>query len=314
MLGNTANTATYNDAGRLKTLTTGTTTTTFIYNALGEMISAKGSATILYVYDQTRHLLGEYSGTGTLIQETVWLGDIPVATLRPSGSSVAIYYVETDQLNTPHAVIVPSNNAFRWDWYTNPFGNAGPAIDPQNLGNFTYDLRYPGQIAGPWGNTFQNDNRDYDPNVGGYVESDPIGLAGGSYSTYSYVGDNPIGFTDSLGLSKTDRWYGYNDRNFQWWLHNCYKRPGDPDVGSREEMAEAYADYLAAGSPPIGKCSNNKKSSCPPQENSEPKPAPTDDNNTDNAAKAVGVGTILYWIISEGSRVLFPPRNAIPVP
>lgn len=200
MLGDTTNTATYNDAGRLKTLTTGMTTTTFIYNALGEMISAKGSTTTLYVYDQAGHLLGEYSGTGTLIQETVWLGDIPVATLRPSGTSVAIYYVETNQLDTPDAVIVPSNNAFRWDWYTNPFGNAGPAIDPQNLGNFTYDLRYPGQIAGAWGSTFQNDFRDLDPAVGGYFESDPLGLHGGSYSTYVYANSSPLMFVDPLGL------------------------------------------------------------------------------------------------------------------
>jgi len=34
------------------------------------------------------HLLGEYDGTGALIEETVWLGDIPIATLRPSGATV----------------------------------------------------------------------------------------------------------------------------------------------------------------------------------------------------------------------------------
>lgn len=152
-----------------------------------------------YVYDQARHLLGEYSGTGTLIQETVWLGDTPVATLRPNGTSVAIYYVETDQLDTPRAVIVPSNNAVRWTWYVRPFGNFAPSQDPQNLGNFTYDLRFPGQIAGAWGSTFQNDNRDYDPAVGRYVESDPIGLAGGSYSTYAYAGGNPVSNSDPDG-------------------------------------------------------------------------------------------------------------------
>ena len=56
-------------------------------------------------------MLGEYDGTGAVIEETVWLGDIPVATLRPhAGGSVDIFYVHTDQLNTPRAVSRPSDN------------------------------------------------------------------------------------------------------------------------------------------------------------------------------------------------------------
>jgi RHS repeat-associated protein len=35
-------------------------------------------------------------------------------------------------------------------------------------------------------------DRDYDPAVGKYIESDPIGLDGGSYSTYAYADGNPI--------------------------------------------------------------------------------------------------------------------------
>jgi hypothetical protein len=42
--------------------------------------------------------------------------------------------------------------------------------------------------------------RDYDPAVGRYVESDPIGLSGGSWSPYAYANGNPIGRRDPLGL------------------------------------------------------------------------------------------------------------------
>ena len=39
-----------------------------------------------------------------------------------------------------------------------------------------------------------------------------------------------------------------------------------------------------------------------------------EESSGNSAAKAAGVGAALYWIISEGSRILFPPRNLLPVP
>jgi|GEM_PF-3390698 len=46
---------------------------------------------------------------------------------------------------------------------------------------------------------FYNYFRDYDPATGRYVESDPIGLREG-INTYSYVGNNPVNYTDPKGL------------------------------------------------------------------------------------------------------------------
>src|SRR5690606_5523046 len=60
-------------------------------------------------------------------------------------------------------------------------------------------LRFPGQIADIHSSLNYNYFRDYDPETGRYVESDPIGLKGG-LNTYGYVVANPIKYFDPYGL------------------------------------------------------------------------------------------------------------------
>jgi RHS repeat-associated protein len=173
-------------------------TTNYTYNALGQMIEKSGATTTLLMYDLAGHLIGEYTGAGTLIQETVWLGDIPVATLRPNGTGISIYYVHADQLGAPRLVTRPADNAIMWRWDTDPFGTSAPNSNPQAQGTFVYNLRFPGQYYQAETGLNYNYFRDYDPGSGRYVESDPTGLGGG-VNTYAYANGNALSNTDPRG-------------------------------------------------------------------------------------------------------------------
>lgn len=188
----------YNNRGRMKSTTNGTLTWNYTYNALGQRIKKTGTAR-LFVYDEAGHLLGEYTTAGVLVQETIWMGDIPVATIRPATSGVDVFYVHTDHLNTPRKVSQPSDNKLRWRWDPKPFGDSLPIQNPQSLGTFVYQLRFPGQYFDAETGLHYNYFRDYDPATGRYTQSDPIGLIAG-LNTYAYVGGNPLSFIDPEGL------------------------------------------------------------------------------------------------------------------
>jgi RHS repeat-associated protein len=64
---------------------------------------------------------------------------------------------------------------------------------------FSYNLRFPGQYYDAETGLNQNYFRDYDPAIGRYVESDPIGLKAG-INTYAYALDQPTNYIDPNGL------------------------------------------------------------------------------------------------------------------
>jgi RHS repeat-associated protein len=207
--GDSTRSYSYNLANRLVQVSNaGGTLGSYQVTALGQRVAKTvGGLTTLFAYDEQGHLLGEYDGSGKLIEETVWLEDLPVATLRPTPGSmttpiqVDVYYVHADHLGTPRAVTRPSDNTLLWRWDNlDPFGANAANENPAGAGTFTYGLRFPGQYYDAETGTNYNYFRDYDPTVGRYIESDPIGLDGG-LNTYAYATDNPLLAIDPKGLA-----------------------------------------------------------------------------------------------------------------
>jgi RHS repeat-associated protein len=109
--------------------------------------------------------------------------------------------VDADHLNTPRLVAdATGTTVWKWD-QQEPFGNNVADENPSGLGAFDLPLRLPGQYFDKETNLHYNYFRDYDPSIGRYGESDPIGLKGG-LNTYAYVSSSPLMANDPLGLAK----------------------------------------------------------------------------------------------------------------
>jgi RHS repeat-associated protein len=110
------------------------------------------------------------------------------------------YFIHSDHLNTPRT-ITDTSGAVVWQWdNSDPFGNNAANENPGGAGRFNFPLRFPGQYFDKETNTHYNINRDYDPSIGRYIESDPIGLEGG-INTFGYVEGNSLSYIDPLGLA-----------------------------------------------------------------------------------------------------------------
>jgi RHS repeat-associated protein len=104
-----------------------------------------------------------------------------------------------EHLNTPRLVAdATGTTVWRWD-QAEPFGVNVPDENPSGLGVFDLPLRLPGQYFDKETNFHYNYYRDYDPSIGRYVESDPIGLTGG-LNTYVYAHAASLNYVDREGL------------------------------------------------------------------------------------------------------------------
>ena len=164
---------------------------TYTYNGKGERVKKETSETVNYFYNQQGQLISELDGQGNTIRDYIYLGGEPLALIENNN----IYYYHNDHIGTPQ-FLTDSNQQIAWAADYEPFGKA--TITTETITN---NIRFRGQYFDIETGRHYNYFRYYDPMLGRYVTSDPIGLRGG-INTYGYVSSNPLINIDPLGLIK----------------------------------------------------------------------------------------------------------------
>jgi RHS repeat-associated protein len=161
-----------------------------------------GTATAApYTFSWTNVGQGSYALTAVATDNDGAMTTSAAVSVTVSSGVGQIYYIVPDHLDTPRMVQDQNANVvWKWD-QQEPFGATPPITDPDGDGSaFDFPLRFPGQYFERDTNLAYNYFRDYDPSMGRYVESDPIGLRGG-LNSFGYVVANPLRYADKLGLA-----------------------------------------------------------------------------------------------------------------
>lgn len=200
-----------------------------------------GSATLeearqtVYLYNETGQLIGEYDETGATLREYIYHDTAPLALATDS----QIYFYHNDHLATPK-LLTDTNQNVVWQARHTPFGKAD--IQVEQISN---NLRFPGQYFDQETGLHYNYFRDYDPETGRYLQSDPIGLEGG-LNTYAYVEGNPLSYVDPEGLAplcppgqRAVPTEGFRNQFPKVFKCESYEAPRDP----RGEHLDNLADF-----------------------------------------------------------------------
>ena len=207
---------TYTPNGELASATTGSQTTTYQYDALGNLtaVALPGGTRIDYVidartnrvgkevngalvqgflYDENQNLLAELDGSSHLVSQFIYAtGKTSPDYMIKSGIKYRIF---SDQLGSPRLVVNTSTGAIAeeidYDAFGNVLNDTQPGFQPFGYAGGLYDQQTGLVHFGA---------REYDPNTGRWTAKDPILFSAGDTNLYGYVLSDPINAIDPIGL------------------------------------------------------------------------------------------------------------------
>jgi len=186
MTGDGVNTYTWDARNHLASIT-GTVSANFQYDPFGRRVTKMLGGTTQYLYDGVNPVEELSGGTPSANLLTGLAADEYFQRADSSGPANFL----TEALGSTIAVTGASGNTLVQYTYE-PFGNttiAGSSANP---------YQYAGRENDGTGLYFYR-ARFYSPTTGRFISEDPIGLEGG-VNFYSYVGNEPTGFSDPFGL------------------------------------------------------------------------------------------------------------------
>lgn len=166
------------------------------YNAKGQRVIKRVNGQVTHFhYDTADQLIAETQASGQPIREYIYGAGKRLAMVDYTRDKAGvIYYMVNDHLGTPQ-LLLDAQQQVVWSVDQSPFGEVNVE------GDVVQPLRFPGQYADDETGYSYNYFRDYDPTLGRYIQSDPIGLEGG-VNTFGYVSGNPISSSDFWGLAE----------------------------------------------------------------------------------------------------------------
>lgn len=173
------------------------------YDALGRRILSKESGKVREFFWDYERLAAEIQPSGVLriYQYASGTSLVPIGftdydSVDADAASGRSYYVFSDPVGMPLCIQDQDGEVVWWADRLDPYG----AIQVAQGSRLEYNLRWPGHYFDPELNLHYNRWRYYDPNLGRYLQSDPIGYGGSPVNLYGYC-PNPLVQVDLLGLA-----------------------------------------------------------------------------------------------------------------